>query len=135
MIEPTNPSATIIRLVFEALSISNAELTIFDESVGGINTNTIWQCTSCGATVPPPLTSRTGRVGVSFKALSASSFTSSNFKLQYIGIPVIPTPQLNIIDVDMNMGYAKVIPFGLPSSLPANSTQIWRINDNYNLNK
>ena len=60
-IVPNSPTASSIQLILQSLNMPQAELRIYDSQdfLSGI---LIYDCASCGTTLPPPFFSKTGNV-------------------------------------------------------------------------
>lgn len=128
-IKPLNPGAQYIQFIFSKLQIMAVEMTVIDEEEieTGIQ---IFGCNiqSCEYDrLPPPIFSKTGAVYLAATGVASNSWEPSTFTVQYFSNPLEQTSLLNNINIDLNMGYAKISPQLFYGKLLANTTQTWTI--------
>ena len=129
VITPSNPKASKIMIIFTALNMIQAEIRIYDTAT--VNSGSILlNCASCGTSIPPPFYSTSGSITIQSVGTNGVGFQSSNFALQYIGVPTTTTNQLNNTYVNLNMGMAPIQPFLINGILPARTVQQWAIRTN-----
>jgi hypothetical protein len=128
-IKPLNPGAQYIQFIFSKLQIMAVEMTVIDEEefetgiqIFGCNIQTCEY-----DRLPPPIFSKTGAVYLSAKGVDSNSWAPSTFTVQYFSNPIEQTSLLNNINIDLNMGYAKIFPQLFHGKLLSNTTQTWTI--------
>eukprot|EP01038_Epipyxis_sp_PR26KG_P011323 gene11323-15187_t len=130
LLSASNPISSKIQLVFNEISILQAQLIIYDSSTID-SSKILFICTSCGSLIPPPFYSTSNSVVIVISGVTGVSFVSSYFNLQYLNIPQSLNSQsslFNYMSIKLNMGYAKIIPYQINDRyIPAYSSQSWNI--------
>jgi hypothetical protein len=127
VITPANPAATSVLIVFTALNMRQGEIRVYDTSAVS-DGSVLFNCASCGSSLPPPFRSDTGSITIVANAISGVGFQTSTFALQYFGEPAAETNLLKNTYVNLNMGMAPIFPFTFKGNLPGGAIQQWAIN-------